>query len=253
MHMNSSAIETSASFSDSNPESEKFTKRLGLNVAIGMVLPLVCLFFDPIVFKGMSGGHFSSFRLFAWALIGLSIVCLAAVTFWQIKNAWVLAGMGGGMFAGGVAAIVLGAYMLPLSIMGLIMIIGFLGFSPFLVGVLYLREGVSAVLKSMKLAENNGIFLAPVLGMALVAGLPYGMQVKTDAAVKEMMLKLSTCSQTEVPQVVNQFRFLSSFAVLDPMILKWGEANGAEKENLFAAYRQITGEDISQAYFKIAD
>jgi hypothetical protein len=251
--MNSSAIETLASFSDSNPESVKFAKRLGLNVTIGMLLPLACLFFDPIVFKGMGGGEFSACRLQAWVMIGLSIICLAAVTFWRIANAWLLAFAGGGMFAGGLAAMVLGVYMVPLSIMGLIMIIGFLGFSPFLVGVIYLNEGVSAVLKSVKMAKSNGIFLAPVLGMVLVAGLPYGMQVKTDAAVREMMLKLSTCSQTEVPQVVNQFRFLGSFAVLDPMILKWGEANGTEKENLLTAYRQITGEDISQAYFMIAD
>src|ERR1700749_3867876 len=58
--------------------------QLHFDVAFGLVVPVLCFIFDPVVFRGgflREGGAFQSFRLFAYAASALEIATLACWLF----------------------------------------------------------------------------------------------------------------------------------------------------------------------------
>lgn len=122
----------------------------------GVILPTLCLIFDPIIFKskvpidcddGTPRPILSPERLaiFAYTLIGLGMLALLI---------WLIAGkrspryavcFAGIFFAGAVSAAILGLLLLPFSLIGLLLYgLGVLGFIPFLTMIVYLRNGVRA-------------------------------------------------------------------------------------------------------------
>src|SRR5690349_8406254 len=93
------------------------------DAAFGIVLPVVCLWFDPIVFRSSLGGPLvGRYTVVAGGAIGLGLLSLAA---WMVvrRPPAFLAGLltGGALFAS-----LLGIFLLPFSIIGLFVLIGIL-------------------------------------------------------------------------------------------------------------------------------
>jgi hypothetical protein len=112
------------------------------DVVVGIVLPVLCLYFDPLVFRGdmMGAPVLGRFRLFAYAVVAVEICALAL---WLAAGARVKewGGMlGGAMLAGALFSFVVGVLILPFSLIGLMVLIGALGFVPFLTAFVYLRN-----------------------------------------------------------------------------------------------------------------
>ena len=105
--------------------------QLWFDVFFGMAVPLVCLYFDPTVFRSGSAGDTGvlvPFRIFGYAEISLSIVALAYFLFTRRASS-VLSGV---LLGSAIFSFLLGFAMLPLTIMGLVLLIGVLGFAPFI-------------------------------------------------------------------------------------------------------------------------
>src|SRR5262249_19547142 len=87
------------------------------DVAAGILLPVLCLVADPIVFRGQGFGapFLGSIALLAYATIGVSIL---AITLWLVcrRPPGFLAGF---LFSGALFALLLGIFLLPLSLVGL--------------------------------------------------------------------------------------------------------------------------------------
>ena len=116
--------------------------------AFGVFMPLVCFYFDPIVFREWSGGKgmlLPQFQLPVYILAGASVMTMAAWLLWgdklgtlRMPAAWV-------MFIGAVLASVLAIGLFPFSMFGLIVVIGALGFTPFFTAIVYWRNAVRAM------------------------------------------------------------------------------------------------------------
>ena len=116
------------------------------DIAFGFVMPVLCLVFDPIVFREWFShrpGLLGDWRLYAYTISALEMVALAA---------WLLgagggrgrppAVLGGVLLAGGVFSLVVGVLIFPFSVLGLIFFfVGAIGFTPFPTAVVYLRNG----------------------------------------------------------------------------------------------------------------
>jgi hypothetical protein len=115
------------------------------DVTFGIVMPVVCFALDPIVFKTGSeygGALYPRWQLYAYTI---SVVEMVALCAWLLaagragRRPAALAGM---LMAGAGFAFVVGMAILPFSLIGLlVLLIGLLGFVPFLTAFVYLRNG----------------------------------------------------------------------------------------------------------------
>jgi len=110
----------------------------------GVILPLSCLVLDPTVFKSGFIYHGEApflawLQPFAYSFIILCSVALCMWLFGKIQNAKALATYAGVFATAMIGSLLLGLMMFPTSLLGLFLIIGALGFSPFLTSFVFLR------------------------------------------------------------------------------------------------------------------
>jgi len=155
--------------------SQRTRRQVLFDFVVGVLLPIACVWFDPLVFqRGRSLRGSSSdlallehFQTFAYGGILFEITLLS---FWliganRLRN---FSGFFGGAFAAGaVAFIVLGIRILPYSIVGLVIGGGVLGFSLFLIAFVYARNSVQAFsigrsrsIPSLIMGASAGLLLA---------------------------------------------------------------------------------------------
>jgi hypothetical protein len=116
----------------------------------GIVVPLVCLIFDPFFFKGGfglqhgglqhggSGGFLGEYAVPAYAFMGVEMTALA-IALGARPRSRALALL---LWLGALYALVLGIVLVPLSIVGIAAAgLGLLGFAPFFTAVAFFRAG----------------------------------------------------------------------------------------------------------------
>jgi hypothetical protein len=157
----------------------------------GVMLPMVCIWFDPIVFNGSErgwGGMFSAYALGGYLFIFVEVLVLLL---WLLlgRRLAVLSGFVGGMLsAGAFFACLLGIALLPLSLIGLMMFIGVLGLSPFVTSFVFLRNGIRALRNGDTPRRPRLRWIVAVLGAALVVGVPAAAQREVNHIVSRLTL-----------------------------------------------------------------
>ncbi|HEX7901935.1 MAG TPA: hypothetical protein VF950_29520 [Planctomycetota bacterium] len=104
----------------------------------GIALPLLCLLADPGVFAGWP------YRPVVYSFIGTEIAVLAAWLALQKRLRGSALFFAGPLVAGGGFAFVLGVALLPVSVFGLLVLVGVLGFTPFFTAFAFARSGLRA-------------------------------------------------------------------------------------------------------------
>jgi len=147
----------------------------------GVVMPTVCIFFDPFVFANRWDTWstlLGTFRPFVYLLSFFSILLMAAWLLWRERLGGLSAVIAGVFVVASLTSLAIGVVLLPFSLVGLIVLIGVLGFTPLFTSVIYLRNSVRAF-RSAKIAltRNTLIYSAAVAGIfALVV--PYVVNVE---------------------------------------------------------------------------
>ena len=142
-------------------------RRTLFDLLAGVILPVLCVCYDPIVFVDAG-----PVRVLVYLAILFQVLALLAwLTFNAVANrpSGVFAGMlsVGTLLAGGI-----GLVMLPLSLIGLIALIGALGFTPFLTAYVFWRNTKRA-LKHHPAGRSERFPVASfVLGISLAVGIP---------------------------------------------------------------------------------
>ncbi|HEX7314799.1 MAG TPA: hypothetical protein VF297_12810 [Pyrinomonadaceae bacterium] len=157
------------------------------DVTFGFVMPVVCFVCDPIVFRGWDAGGalYSEYQLYAYTISALEMVALCA---WLVaagragRRPAALAGM---LFAGALFAFAVGMSILPFSFFGLIVLIGALGFVPFLTAFVYLRNAWRAAGAVGRAGNGSPGLAAAALacGFVFALGAPAVAQVSVTDAV----------------------------------------------------------------------
>ncbi len=140
-----------------------------------------------------------------------------------------------------------GVLIFPLSILGLIVLIGILGFTPFVTGFVYLRNGVRALV----VQEKNSTYALRFLTTALAAVFPIGLPLFTDQLVNETtsrsVFQIVNGDQQQVELAVNQMRWMPFIPQesLNSIISGYQVSKDAERRELLRkAYKELAGEDI---------
>src|ERR1700686_4430396 len=109
----------------------------GFDVLLGIVTPLLCLFFDPVFSGDLLGSSLlNSFRMFAYIEVGTGIAALGIYLLTRRASA-LLAGI---LSSGAIFAFGLGIFIFPLTFWGLFFLFGIFGLTPFFTGFVFLRN-----------------------------------------------------------------------------------------------------------------
>jgi hypothetical protein len=216
---------------------------------VGVALPIVCLYFDPVVFRsaGFGAPLLGRYRLFAYAVIGLEIALLALwLTLGERVREW--GGMlGGALMAGALFSLVVGLLLLPLSVIGLMFLIGALGFSPLLTAFVYWRNGRRALRASAPRLEGTRRALALAFGATLALGAPAYAHLRVAHAVSHAVEQLTAGDEAQALATTRRLKVFGWIAPVefDSLARAYArEPDAAKKARLARAYRELTGSEV---------
>jgi hypothetical protein len=210
----------------------------------GVVLPVACVFFDPIVFKGGLGGtaFLGTYKPFAYILSFVSIMAMMAWLIWGAKLKWLNAFLAGLFFVGGIVSLGVGIILSPFSIIGMFLLIGFLGFTPLFSSIVYLRNSLRAYQSAEAFLEKrvlaNSFFLIWITVIPSVTNLEINKAL--DAMIRGDAQTVRSKARTlkYVAPLVNFDRLLRAYPT-------GADAASAEKRAAIAeVYLQFSNGDL---------
>ena len=153
------------------------------DVTFGFVMPLVCFVLDPIVFARY--GLYHEWQLYAYTVSAVEMVALCAWLATAGRAGRRPAALSGMLFAGALFSFTVGMSILPFSLFGLVVLIGALGFVPFLTAFVYLRNAWRAAGALGRAGEGSPGRAAAALacGFVFALGTPAVAQVSVADAV----------------------------------------------------------------------
>lgn len=111
----------------------------------GVVMPLICFAFDPIVFYASDGGGIlTNYTIFSYILSIVSIMSMAAWLIWRERLGWLTPFIAGLFLTGSLVSLVVGMIIFPISLLATIFLIGALGFTPLFTAFVYFRNAIRA-------------------------------------------------------------------------------------------------------------
>jgi hypothetical protein len=223
--------------------------QLAYDVVFGIVMPILCFIFDPIVFtgRGFIDGlvPLTPYKLLVYLFSGVSIAVLAAwlLVYRTLKSfGGVIAGI---LLTGAIFSLIIGILILPLSIFGLMVIIGILGFTPFFTAFAYLRNGIRAMKIAEPLVSRAKLVSTLLLGAFLVIAFPYITNAGVNRLVSQSMNDLLKGDPQVIESAIRRLKYVGSFADLNEIVWAYSkEQDKTRKQNLARAYKEITGEEI---------
>lgn len=215
----------------------------------GVILPVLCFIADPLVLKGgiMGPPVYARFQLVVYLI---STVEMGAFLVWRTFRKPVngFAPVFAGVFlAGAILCVVIGLAILPLTLIGLFFLIGFLGFIPFFTAFVYLRSGVRALRTPLIDVRSSARLAGAVLGATLAIALPFVVSTEWERVVSTSVETLIAGNAIEAEAATQRLKHLRvipancSDRIADAYA---NEFNPIKKERLRRAYEDITGEDL---------
>lgn len=152
--------------------------RLAFDLTWGIVIPLVCLAYDPGIFR--DGYIFSSptgppafdpsvwgaQTVFIYASLGYQMLLLAFWIGWGHAFSRVAGFVAGGLWVGFLAAILIGLILFVPALFGLIVGIGAMGFAPWLTAYVFFRRAAEAQDASRRDGVAKRLYLWRLAGAA---------------------------------------------------------------------------------------
>jgi hypothetical protein len=218
----------------------------GLALFFGVVLPVLCVGFDPIVFRSSGHGDGSllvAFQPFVYAFIPLAIGALCVWLFGRNFSGPVLAALAG-VFAGAVLfSLPLGLVLLPFSLFGMFVatIVAALGFSPLLTMVVYYRAMHSAFRNARAKCAVGNVWKWLLAGTAAVVAVPALFQLSLVGAINVLAVSAAKGeAESGVPLwVMTGYTRLCGDGFVLAVYTR--ESDESRRERLAAVYHAITG------------
>ncbi len=166
-------------------QKEATSKQRFFDWAFGVILPVICFTFDPLIFKS-NGAFLGAIKPFAYLLSFISIMGMMAWLIWGEKLKWLNAVFSGLFVIGGLISLVIGVFLFPLSLIGLVVLIGILGFTPLFTSVIYLRNAVRAYHFAKPFFEKRVLIWAVILSGMFSFVIPFTINFEINKLITEM-------------------------------------------------------------------
>jgi hypothetical protein len=235
--------------------SEVTKAQIMFDIAFGILIPIGCFALDPIVFRGMSlsrpdaGGELGNWQVFAYCFSAIQICALAI---WLVGGnrlgsySRIITGL---LISGALFSLTIGILILPLTLLGLVFLIGALGFIPFFTGIVYLRNAARAEF----FARSSGwgkqsiqiLFASALLSLTF----PLGAQRLILREVERSVAQITSASPAEADAAAGRLRrlgvvFTSPAEGVYHQYFK--ETDERKRASLARAYQIISGSTIEE-------
>ena len=228
---------------------ERTAAQDAFDVIFGILLPVLTLLADPIVFKGgIFGGEpvLGDYQLFAYLFIGLEIVFLLV---WLILSRHLTtfsAPVGGVLVAGGIFSLGVGIVILPYSLLGLILLIGATGFTPFLTAFVYFRNGARALKAQVRNDMFSPRFLVAFDAALLVLGAAALVSYQLTSTISKATDDLLDGDPVVSEQAYYRLKWLPLPEIHRRQFVEtYHKETNEERRGLIRKYyTELTGEDI---------
>lgn len=226
------------------------THQLIYDVALGIVLPILSFIFDPVVFNNNFtlipfGPELSQYKVLVYLFSALSILTLSAWLMLGNRSGSLSAVVAGILLSGSACSLLIGILILPLSLIGLIVLIGLLGFIPFFTSFVYLRNSVRAFNTAKPLLSRPKLTASLLLGAILIIIPPVFAHRQINRMVAQSMNDLLSGDVRATESATQRLRYFAWAADLDQMVWAYSrETEQTRKETLARAYKDLTGKDI---------
>src|SRR5215831_1129917 len=213
------------------------------DVIFGVLMPVLCFIADPGIMrgKGLFGSPDISLRVYSPFVYGLSLLAIPALGLWLAFGRRIKAGSGllsGVLAAGSFCSTALGFLILPLTIIGLLAIIGLLGFTPLIAGFVYCRNAVRSFKRSTLHAPKARSVQLLLLGFVVAVGLPALGNFEAARVVSSSTEQVLHGDEDSMPDAARKLRQLRWYANADQIVTTYRtEEDPIRKERLAKAYR----------------
>lgn len=221
-----------------------------IDLVLGIVLPLICLVADPFVFKGElmgNAGLFGSAAIFAYTAVALSMAGLIVWMIFHPKSGF-LAGV---LLAGKIFSLMVGLVLFPFSLIGLLAVIGVLGFTPLGTAFVYHRNFRSArrSMDQKKPASNLTIFSGCVSVILLSIGAQAGVNETVERSLSAII------DGREANSIgIAMLHWVPAHGKSDEWIRIYeSEQDPVKKNRIAEAYRIVMGHNIEAAIIRRND
>jgi hypothetical protein len=166
--------------------------------------------------------------------------------------------IGGALWTGGVFALLLGIVLLPFSVIGLMVLIGVFGFTPFLTAAVYLRHGTHVV-RAAAAQRGTVRTAAGVLAGVLPATLPHALvqrELDRMAAEAVPLVLADPARAGDFPVLATAAEWnLVATSAFDPIVRSYLAAHDDQdrRDVLERAYEALTGRDMRQRRLALTD
>lgn len=218
------------------------------SVLMGILAPILCLALQPFLLPGdlflLPGLQFiNTYWIFSYGFIGLEILALSLwLSIGERPRIWYGA-LSGVLFAGAFFAGGLGLILLPFRLLGLLILIGFLGFVPLFTAYAFYRNAVRAYRHAGISLSGTTLRASALLGSMLVMGVPGGIQARVLMVVQSTIQGVVEGD----PAAMDRLRAWAPFVSRDRLVWAYdAERDPIRKSRLSKAYKDLTGEDIER-------
>lgn len=224
------------------------------DVTFGIVMPILCLYFDPIVFSSKYvDALYPNVQFYAYTISALEIVALCAWLCGAGRAGCGPALLAGVLLAGAGFSFVIGMVILPYSLHGLILLLGALGFVPFLTALVYLRNSWRAAGTGLR---GLAVF-AFAFGFCFALLLPAVVHVSVTDEVAAALRDVSRGRELSPARlkVLRAAAAGSGSVVYDELVWAYyEERDPTRRARLARAYAEITvGGDIDRRLSSLLD
>lgn len=212
----------------------------------GVILPVICVVADPMVFKGaMSsrGALLGEYKPFAYTLSFVSIILMMLFLLFGRKLRWFNGVLAGLFLVGSSVCLIVGVLLLPFSLLGLIFLIGALGFTPLFSGFVYLRNSIRAIDLAEPLINKKLLFNLIGISAMFSFVLPYVFY----SNVENSLRRIEFGSPTEIKQEVQKLKLIKPLVNVDKL---GGSTCGTPENETIAekqkAFYELSGESPNE-------
>jgi hypothetical protein len=226
------------------------------DIAFGLLIPVLCFYLDPVVFKGdfLRGPIVQSYQLFAYGVAALEVTLFTIYMLCGARlGAWSPL-IGGALISGSVFSAVTGVMILPYSLVGLMVVIGALGFIPFITAFVYLRAGWRAL--THEAAPIGSLINCLVIGAVLSLGVPALASIYVSRSATNSIEVILHGNPQQAELALAHLRRLPMIPQhnLEPLMQGYLQEKDPERKQLLKnCYQLIAGEDIDHRIAIIND
>jgi hypothetical protein len=209
--------------------------------AFGVILPVICVAFDPFVFKGNIAGNgaaFGAYKPFAYLLSFVSIMAFLAWLIWGKRLKGLNVALSGLFFYGALISLAVGVVLFPVSTFGLVFLIGALGYTPLFSGFVYLRNSYRAFGCAEHLFDKGTLVRSFVLAALFSAVIPWTVNREIGRSMDRMLSGDAEAIYAEAAKL----KYVAPLVNLDKLKRQICSAPDSKRNRAaIKAYRELNG------------